>query len=129
MTMPDLTPYLAWLDARLNEARSATSDTLLLVIAAAVLVILLILRAWWKATRRARAFQRNIIALEAELAAAKWRLSMGRRSAEIKTDVGLEPRTLGEENIATGQRWFRGILALVVAVTAIGIVGWILWPR
>jgi hypothetical protein len=91
MTMPDLTPYLAWLGARFDEARALPSDTLLLALTGAALVILLLFRAWWKAARRARAFQRGVASLEAELALAKWRLSAERRGAENpKPNVGLQ---------------------------------------
>jgi hypothetical protein len=51
--MTNLEPYLAWVGARLNEARALPSDTLLLVIAGAVLLVLLLLNAWWKSVRAA----------------------------------------------------------------------------
>jgi hypothetical protein len=86
--MEPLQPYLAWLADRLAEARALPADTLLLVIAGMVAVVLLLLRAWAKAARRTRAVQRDLAALQAELASSrrvleeeiKWRQSAERRS-------------------------------------------------
>jgi len=86
--MEPLRPYLAWLADRLAEARALPADTLLLVIAGMVVLVLLLLRAWANAAGRTRAVQRDLAALQAELASSrrvleeeiKWRQSAERRS-------------------------------------------------
>jgi hypothetical protein len=93
--MEPLQPYLSWIADRFAEARALPADRLLLVIAGMLVIVFLLLRAWWKATRRTRIVQRNVAALEAELASArkvlqeeiKWRQSAERRGGPAPQPV------------------------------------------
>jgi len=96
--MEPLQPYLSWIADRFAEARALPADTLLLVIAGMLVIVLLLLRAWWKAVRRTRASQREVAALEAELASSrrvleaeiKWRQTAERRSAPAPQPIVAE---------------------------------------
>jgi FtsZ-interacting cell division protein ZipA len=87
-----LQPYLSWITDRIAEARAWSADTVWLVVIGALVIVLLLLRALWKSSRRARALQRNVAALEAELSSSrrvleeeiKWRQSAERRGAPVQ---------------------------------------------
>jgi FtsZ-interacting cell division protein ZipA len=92
VTVGSLQPYLSWIADRIAEARAWSADTVWLVVIGALVIVLLLLRALWKSSRRARALQRNVAALEAELSSSrrvleeeiKWRQSAERRGAPVQ---------------------------------------------
>jgi FtsZ-interacting cell division protein ZipA len=104
VTVDSLQPYLSWIADRIAEARAWSADTVWLVVIGALAIVLLLLRALWKSSRRARALQRNIAALQDELASSrrvleeeiKWRQSAERRGAPAQQPLVQDTRPPAE---------------------------------
>ena len=96
MTTMNLEPYLAWLELRLNAARSLSPDALLVAIAASVLLIVLLFIAWRRAARRARLTTQAAAQLEGDLAVARssledevtWRIGAEKFAGQPKRPPG-----------------------------------------
>jgi len=90
------TPYLAWLEARLNAVRAVSTDALLIAVLVAAFLIVLLFVAWRKAARRARLTTQTVARLEGDLNVArssldeevKWRIGAERFAAQPKRPAG-----------------------------------------